>query len=90
MTNLRNSFLVAALVLLVGCNGAAVPAETARAAACIQAETRCIDRAESGDISIEAAEACVSCTRATCDAIRSEILRRAGTEGASAGTEGGQ
>jgi hypothetical protein len=62
--------------LLTGCAGRAlVAADGARAAACIQVEAQCVDRAEAGQITIEEAEACVSCARSTCDAIRERLAR---------------
>jgi hypothetical protein len=61
--------------LLGGCAHAKVAGETARAAACVQVEDQCIDRAERGEISVAAAEACVSCARSTCDAIRERMGR---------------
>jgi hypothetical protein len=50
-------------------------AEDARSRACIDIETRCVDRMEAGDMTLAEAQACVSCTRATCDAV-SERVRR--------------
>jgi hypothetical protein len=50
-------------------------AETARSRACIEVETRCIERGEAGEIPFAAVEACVSCTRSTCDAIRDEVTQ---------------
>lgn len=65
-----------ALSLLGGCGGRqTVAIDTARAAACIKAESRCIDRAEAGDITITQAEACVSCVRSTCDVLREEMVK---------------
>ncbi len=62
---------------ITGCAGrGAVAAETARASSCIAVESRCIDRAEAGEISVREAEACASCTRATCDAIRERLVSR--------------
>lgn len=61
-------------VALSGCAGRAlVAADGARAAACIQVERQCVDRYEAGNLTATGAEACVSCTRATCDAIRERI-----------------
>jgi hypothetical protein len=50
-------------------------AEDARARACIDIETRCIDRMEAGDMTVAEAELCVSVTRATCDAISERVTR---------------
>jgi hypothetical protein len=50
-------------------------AEDARARACIDIETRCIDRMEAGDMTVTEAEACVAGTRATCDAISERVTR---------------
>lgn len=66
--------LLAVGVALSGCAGRAlVAADGARAAACIQVERQCVDRYEAGNLTATGAEACVSCTRATCDAIRERI-----------------
>jgi hypothetical protein len=63
-------------LFLGGCAGRALVAvETARSAACIQVEQRCVDSAESGATTLAVAEACVSCVRSTCDAIREEVSR---------------
>jgi hypothetical protein len=61
--------------MLGACAHAKVAGESARAAACVQVETQCIERAERGEITVAAAEACVSCARSTCDAIRERMTR---------------
>lgn len=65
-----------AALLLGGCAHALSAAEGARAQACIEVESACIDRAEAGEITVTQAEACVSCARSTCDVIRERMVSR--------------
>ena len=67
--------LFALALCLSGCAGRAlVAADTARATACIQVESQCVERAERGQITVNEAEACVSFARSTCDAIRERLV----------------